>query len=188
MSIPIFAAMTEDDEKAQDAREDNIREWQRKLRLHLVPNHPAHLPALIQTLTGQDITDSMHEGACQIRRAVFAWVDDGRAEWIDGSLDYFRYIPPFAGRLTARKVSEPTAAELRLGPRSCDCGARWQGESIAHCATCHLTFTAVGNFDYHRYRGQCRTAVELRAKGYEPNEEEHWRKPMPEGRKPWDKS
>jgi hypothetical protein len=67
------------------------------------------------------------------------------------------------------------------------CETRWQGEAIAHCAVCHLTFTTVGNFDYHLFRNGCRTQAELRDKGYEPNEAGHWRKPMPEGQTPWDK-
>ena len=63
---------------------------------------------------------------------------------------------------------------------ACKCGKRWNGDNIAHCATCHLTFTAVGGFDFHRFHGQCRTEEELRGKGYEPNSDGHWRKPMTE--------
>jgi hypothetical protein len=73
--------------------------------------------------------------------------------------------------------------ELYIG--GCKCGARWKGEAIAHCAVCHLTFTTVNNFDYHtRGGGRCRTEAELRAKGYEPNNAGHWRKPMPEDQRP----
>jgi hypothetical protein len=58
--------------------------------------------------------------------------------------------------------------------------------ALAECATCGLTFTSVGGFDYHRHKGTCRTADELRAKGYQPNDRGQWRKPMPEGQTPWD--
>jgi hypothetical protein len=62
----------------------------------------------------------------------------------------------------------------------CRCGATWTGERTCHCSACHLTFTSVGPFDAHR-RGRCLSEAELRAKGYEPNEHGHWRKPAPEG-------
>jgi hypothetical protein len=61
------------------------------------------------------------------------------------------------------------------------CGTEWQGFRICHCATCHLTFTAVGGFDAHRAHGRCANPDQLRAKGYEPNDAGHWRIPAPEG-------
>ncbi|WP_455709610.1 FDXHR family putative zinc-binding protein [Micromonospora sediminicola] len=33
---------------------------------------------------------------------------------------------------------------------ACRCGAAWSGASIAHCACCHRTFSAVSTFDKHR--------------------------------------
>lgn len=72
-----------------------------------------------------------------------------------------------------------------IGRGACRCGARWFGLSICHCATCHLTFTTVTGFDVHRFRNRCRTQTELRAKGYEPNDDGHWREPLPAGQEPW---
>jgi hypothetical protein len=81
-----------------------------------------------------------------------------------------------------------TVDELYVG--KCRCGTRWQGEAIAHCGSCHLTFTTVGNFDAHLDGRRnpvpgCRTEAEMRERGYEPNAAGHWRKPMPEGKTPW---
>lgn len=83
------------------------------------------------------------------------------------------------------RATDPTEPIDELYVGACRCGARWQGEAIAHCAVCHLTFTTVANFDFHLYKGRCRTEAELRDKGYEPNDAGHWRKPMPEGHNPW---
>lgn len=66
-------------------------------------------------------------------------------------------------------------------PGMCRCGATWTGGKICHCATCHLTFTSVNGFDGHRRNGHCLSESDLRAKGYEPNDRGHWRKPAPEG-------
>ncbi|RLK22626.1 hypothetical protein DER29_0463 [Micromonospora sp. M71_S20] len=38
---------------------------------------------------------------------------------------------------------------------SCRCGASWSGLTIAHCACCHRTFSAVSTFDRHRRNGRC---------------------------------
>lgn len=46
----------------------------------------------------------------------------------------------------------PAAPSL---PHSCKCGERWAGNSTAHCAACHLTFTVVSAFDKHRRNGEC---------------------------------
>jgi len=35
------------------------------------------------------------------------------------------------------------------------CQAHWTGLKIAHCASCHETFTTPANFDKHRVRGKC---------------------------------
>lgn len=62
------------------------------------------------------------------------------------------------------------------------CGQHWTGQKVCHCAACHLTFTAVGGFDFHRTRTiprRCQTSDELRANGYEPNDRNQWRKPAP---------
>lgn len=32
----------------------------------------------------------------------------------------------------------------------CDCGEKWYGLDIAHCASCHETFVSPKYFDYHR--------------------------------------
>lgn len=77
----------------------------------------------------------------------------------------------------------PESDDVIVG--SCNCGVRWTGGAICHCASCHLTFTAVGGFDVHRVNGKCRTESELRDKGYEPNENGHWRKPMKELPQGW---
>jgi hypothetical protein len=62
---------------------------------------------------------------------------------------------------------------------TCACGAAWTGALICHCAACHLTFTAIRCFDAHRRGGRCATPDELRARGYSPDERDHWRLPMP---------
>lgn len=65
------------------------------------------------------------------------------------------------------------------------CDARWHGLAIAHCGCCHLTFTSVTGFDFHRYKGRCRSTDELRGLGYEPNSRGHWRKPIKEAPRHW---
>lgn len=51
---------------------------------------------------------------------------------------------------------------LRFG---CSCGARWDGENICHCASCHATFSSVTYFDLHRVgpweRRACLTPLEM---------------------------
>lgn len=46
----------------------------------------------------------------------------------------------------------------------CKCGARWTGAKMAHCGSCHLTFSTVSNFDRHRAgtveRRRCLTPTE----------------------------
>lgn len=96
----------ESDEGQQ--RLDEIRGTQRHIRAYITPGQPTVLSALIREVTGQPITDSMHDGAWQIRRAVFAWVDARRAEWVDGSLDCFRYLPPPARTLVRRRLKSKT--------------------------------------------------------------------------------
>jgi len=66
-------------------------------------------------------------------------------------------------------------------PGTCACGARWRGANFCHCPTCHLTFRSVNGFDNHRDRrgeGRCRTPDELRERGFEPDGEGVWRRPM----------
>jgi hypothetical protein len=72
---------------------------------------------------------------------------------------------------------------------ACRCGARWTGEAVAHCPTCHLTFASVAGFDDHRDRreGRCRSEAELAERGMEPNDAGQWRRPMPADRNPWNK-
>lgn len=41
-------------------------------------------------------------------------------------------------------------------PWSCGgCDTMWGGLDLAHCASCHETFTTVRNFDTHRSKGKC---------------------------------
>lgn len=61
----------------------------------------------------------------------------------------------------------------------------YNGRGVSHCAACHLTFKSMAGFDEHRtyapapdYR-RCRTADEMRERGYEPNDKGYWRKPRP---------
>lgn len=35
------------------------------------------------------------------------------------------------------------------------CTQTWTGLKYAHCASCHETFSTVGNFDRHRRSGVC---------------------------------
>jgi hypothetical protein len=39
------------------------------------------------------------------------------------------------------------------------CPATWTGLGIAHCASCHETFTTVSNFDRHRAGSRVRGLV-----------------------------
>lgn len=49
----------------------------------------------------------------------------------------------------------PTAP-AKIQPHSCNgCDARWGGYNTAHCAGCHETFTGIGGFEKHRFRGAC---------------------------------
>lgn len=79
---------------------------------------------------------------------------------------------------------DPYAEDVDNIIGTCRCGARWTGERVCHCGVCHLTFTSVGPFDFHqtitRKRVRCMSEQQLRAKGYEPNDNGHWRKPRPE--------
>lgn len=35
------------------------------------------------------------------------------------------------------------------------CTTRWTGEKIAHCASCHESYSTPSNFDRHRHNGKC---------------------------------
>ena len=35
------------------------------------------------------------------------------------------------------------------------CDSRWTGLKMAHCASCHHTFSTPANFDAHRRDGEC---------------------------------
>lgn len=78
----------------------------------------------------------------------------------------------------SRDVTAVEQSDALIG--TCRCGARWTGEAVCHCPTCHLTFKSVTGFDKHRLAGECRTADEMRACGYEPDANGHWRRPRPE--------
>ncbi|MGW6658905.1 FDXHR family putative zinc-binding protein [Rhodococcus sp. NPDC055024] len=36
-----------------------------------------------------------------------------------------------------------------------DCGAKWFGLRVCHCAACHVRFETPAAFDAHRVRGKC---------------------------------
>jgi hypothetical protein len=122
---PAWSLVPERDDALHDdwaRHQEHIRDTQRHLTMHLVVGDVSHLPTVIQQVTGHEITDSMYDGAWHIRRAVFAWVDSGRAEWVNGSLDHFRLLPPPGGVLVSRPVlaetirdTEPTAEQAGGG-------------------------------------------------------------------------
>lgn len=99
------------------------------------------------------------------------------------------HAPGFCYDCHARPVTGWSAYCAECAPRhttgTCKCGARWTGARPCHCATCHLTFTSIGPFDYHRAgplaARRCRTQAELRDAGYAPNARGQWRKPAPAG-------
>lgn len=41
------------------------------------------------------------------------------------------------------------------------CPSRWTGLRIAHCGSCHRTFSAVSTFDRHRVKGRCVDPVSI---------------------------
>lgn len=53
------------------------------------------------------------------------------------------------------------------------------------CGACNLTFNSVAAFDAHRGgtysppSRYCRSPEQMRARGYEPDENDVWRKPLP---------
>lgn len=50
-----------------------------------------------------------------------------------------------------------------LPPHSCrGCTKRWWGLAMAHCPTCHETFSTVGNFDAHRKDGKCHNPARVK--------------------------
>jgi hypothetical protein len=71
-------------------------------------------------------------------------------------------------------------------PKPGRCGAQWRGQAIAHCAACHLTFSSPTGFDEHRTLGNCRTPDDMRKRGYEPNDEGHWRQPLTDQLPHWE--
>lgn len=76
-------------------------------------------------------------------------------------------------------ATPPSALGMDASCGGCD--TRWRSSTnIAHCRTCHLTFTSPAGFDAHRFDGRCRTIAEITSLGYEPNGQGHWRIPMPE--------
>lgn len=86
------------------------------------------------------------------------------------------------------------AVDPDLYKGACRCGARWQGELISHCASCHLTFTSVTGFDDHRTGSHaldtrvCRSEAEMRSRGYQPNDAGQWRQPLEGPLHHWDLS
>lgn len=69
------------------------------------------------------------------------------------------------------------------------CGTTWTGLRIAHCGSCHRTFTTVASFDRHRAgtkdrrlkAGECHDPVEV---GQVQNQRGQWHKADPESRRP----
>lgn len=54
------------------------------------------------------------------------------------------------------------------------CDNTWTGMAMAHCPTCHNTFSTVGNFDRHRKDGKCITPKKA---GLVQNKRGTWRMP-----------
>lgn len=58
---------------------------------------------------------------------------------------------------------------------------------VSECPACRLAFTSTHAFDKHRTgrigspERRCRSAVELRGLGWEPNKRYQWRKPRQDG-------
>lgn len=52
------------------------------------------------------------------------------------------------------------------------CTNAWGGTAMAHCPTCHETFSGITGFDRHRSNGRCRkpgsVGLELRTNGAAP--------------------
>lgn len=64
-------------------------------------------------------------------------------------------------------TNKPRSAVPRVSPRGSvghcgGCDAAWNALSVAHCATCHRTFTTVGAFDRHRRNGHCLDPDEIK--------------------------
>lgn len=107
------------------------------------------------------------------------WKQDERSEQRAFSQ---RTTPESPTQVKRVKVTDPISPveEDSSAPGTCSgCGARWWGLAFAHCPTCHMTFRSVSGFDKHRFNGTCRTPGEMRERGYEPNEDGHWRQPRP---------
>lgn len=161
-----------------ERRREQIRSTQQRLLAYLQPDESIDLLTVART-SGQDATE--------VRRAVWSWVDGGRAEWVDGNLDRLRLLVPARSLLTSPKVPARTDRPVTYG---CGCGTRWSALDVAHCAVCHLTFTSAGPFEEHRTGDthprdpakdtrRCRTPDELRERGMEPNDKGWWRRPRP---------
>lgn len=112
------------------------------------------------------------------------WKQDERSE----QRSYQLAAPEQLTQVKRVRVADPTDPvddADESAPGTCTgCGARWHGLAIAHCPTCHMTFRSVSGFDKHRFNGTCRTAAEMRERGYEPNDDGHWRLPRPESTLP----
>ena len=80
---------------------------------------------------------------------------------------------------------------------ACNCGARWTGQRIEHCCSCHNTFKGTTAGDRHRVgnhaihagpdRRRCLTADEMLAKGMSYTENAHGTRMWSTGRgdNPW---
>lgn len=55
------------------------------------------------------------------------------------------------------------------------CTNRWTGMKMAHCPSCHETFSTPANFDRHRKNGKC---VEPTSVGLEKGSRDTWRIPF----------
>jgi len=103
----------------------------------------------------------------------------GHDAWRLSERDEARYVAGLTAQLLPEFGPPVRHVDDRVIRGSCDCGAKWRGELVCHCAACHLTFRSVNGFDEHRSAGRCRTAAELTKRGLEPNDEGQWRRPRP---------
>jgi len=64
------------------------------------------------------------------------------------------------------------------------CDYKSNALAVAHCSTCHETFTRVTGFDLHRAGGACLGSDELAERGMQQRDDGLWFKPLPEDERP----
>jgi hypothetical protein len=60
------------------------------------------------------------------------------------------------------------------------CPATWRGLRMAHCSSCHVTFSSPGGFDRHRSAGCCVLPQSLGMRQLHRGGGEVWGVPMPD--------